>query len=374
MNAQVRVIEKQRHSATITSGIQKTSLITESLANLDGDPRKQQTLDHHLNEIHSMGRMTGSSHRIKEVFALIDKLSKSSCNVLLMGESGTGKEMVAVAIHEKSDRRNNKFVAVNCSAIPGQLLESELFGHKRGAFTGASESRRGLFEEANGGTIFLDEIGDMPIELQAKILRVIQEREVTPVGENCSRTVDVRIISATHNDLSIMVQQDRFRQDLYYRLAVVPVWLPRLADRREDIPLLANHFLLKYCRNSGTKKTLTPAAIAKLMDHPWPGNVRELENNIERAVVLSDGELIDEKHILDAQTMEKHSPACGVFSKLMPLAEVERCYILFVLGHTEGKKDLAAKILGIDRKTLYRREVEYGLADGIALTVRPNHK
>jgi two-component system response regulator HydG len=306
--------------------------------------------------------MTGNSPQIKELRSFIQKMAKSNSNVLITGESGTGKEMVAVAIHNNSARKLKPFVAVNCAAISPQLLESELFGHKKGAFTGAQEARRGLFAEANGGTVFLDEIGDMHIELQSKILRVIQEREVTPVGENRPKPIDVRIITATHKDLSLLVSEGKFRQDLFYRISVVPIRLPSLRDRKDDIPILAKFFLQKYCeKNGGGNKQFTLSALEKLIEQNWPGNVRELENCVERAVELSDDQFIDDDEIQDAQLLESHTQNVEIFTQLMTLEELEKSYILYVLAHTGDQKDKAAKILGINRKTLYRREVEYGL-------------
>jgi len=360
----IRKVEGYLDPAIQPIGFLKTSLVDKRLSVILPVLHPRLTLEHQLNEIRSMGKMSGRSQKIKEIFVLIEKVAKSTANVLLMGESGTGKEMVAVAIHEKSSRNNKHFVAINCSAIPAQLLESELFGHKRGSFTGAQEARRGLFEEANGGTIFLDEIGDMPFELQSKLLRVIQEREVTPVGESKSRPVDIRIIAATHKNLEKLVKEGLFREDLFYRLSVVPIRLPALRDRKEDILLLAEHFLQKYCTRAGVGlKHFTSAAIAKLLEQSWPGNVRELENSIERAVVLSDNDYIGESEIQDAQILESQNETVGVFSKLMTLEEVEKCYILYVLAHTSSQKDKAAKILGINRKTLYRRELDFGLVD-----------
>lgn len=363
MCPQVRIVETPRSPPHAFSGFAKTTVLPKALVPLRPLLQRHQTLDDQLDQIRSMGKMTGRSIRIREVFGLIEKMAKSSCNVLLMGESGTGKEMVAVAIHEKSERRDKRFVAINCSAIPAALLESELFGHKRGAFTGANEARCGLFEEANGGTIFLDEIGDMPFELQAKLLRVIQEREITPVGENRPKSIDVRVISATHKDLGQMVASEKFRQDLYYRLAVVPIHLPKLSERKDDIPLLAKHFLEKYCKEIGKEKRLSEAALSRLLEHSWPGNVRELENSIERAVALSETDTIDENEILDAQILEGQKATVGIFAKLLPLEEIEKSYILYVLAHTNGQKDRAAKILGINRKTLYRKEIIFGLVD-----------
>ncbi len=362
MTKLVRTVEGPFNSDLQAVKFCKVRLIDPSLAVLLPIALPHLTLKHQLEEIRSMGNMTGRSVKIKEVFALIDKMAHATSNVLLLGESGTGKEMVAVAIHERSDRSKKQFIAINCSAIPAQLLESELFGHKKGSFTGAQEARRGLFEEAAGGTIFLDEIGDMPIELQAKLLRVIQEREITPVGENRPRPVDVRIIAATHKDLSQLVAEGKFREDLFYRLSVVPITLPTLRERKEDIPLLAEHFLNKFCKkNDVPSKEFTPLALEKLLEQSWPGNVRELENCIERAVVLSDSNLIDETEIRSAQVVESQKETVGIFAKLLTLEELEKCYILYVLSHSASHKDKAAKILGINRKTLYRRELDYGL-------------
>jgi two-component system response regulator HydG len=350
----------------------KTSLVDKRLAAVLPAMQPHLTLESQLREIRLLSKMAGTSPKIREVFTLIGKMARSSSNVLLMGESGTGKEMVAVAIHERSPRNSKDFVAINCSAIPEQLLESELFGHKRGAFTGAQDARRGLFEQANGGTIFLDEIGDMPFGLQAKLLRVIQEREITPVGENKPRAIDVRIIAATHKDLAQLVAEGKFRQDLFYRLSVVPFLLPPLRERKEDIPILAKHFLEKYCVRAGVVlKQLSAGAMAKLAAQNWPGNVRELENCIERAVALSEGDVVEEGEIPDELVLRTHQEAVGIFARLMTLEALEKCYVLYVLAHTEEKKEQAAKILGINRKSLYRREVSYGLAEPGADAEKP---
>jgi DNA-binding NtrC family response regulator len=306
--------------------------------------------------------MIGKSPKIKQIFDLVQRVSRSVSNVLITGESGTGKEMVARAIHEQSPRAAMPFVAINCSAIPDHLLESELFGHKKGAFTGAQEARRGLFEEANKGTIFLDEIGDMPIHLQAKLLRVLQEREIRPVGENKSRPIDVRVVAATHKDLRSRVVEGKFREDLYYRLCVVPIQIPPLRDRREDIALFAEYFLKKYCSlNELPEKKFSQAALAKLIHEKWPGNVRELENTIERTVVLSDQKMIDANDIQIEGRIEFQQNAQVLFSKLPTLSELERDYVQYVLSQTECSKEKAAHILGINRKTLYRKEHEHGI-------------
>ena len=321
-----------------------------------------------LSSVLQKQSMIGKSAPIRRVFELVDRVSRSTANVLITGESGTGKEMVARSIHQRSARKDFPFVAINCSAIPDYLLESELFGHKKGAFTGANENRRGLFEEAEGGTVFLDEIGDMPLGLQSKLLRVLQERKVKPVGENVLRKIDVRIIAATHKDIRLLSLDHKFREDLYYRICVIPIQLPALKDRPEDIPLLAQFFLGKYCKMNGTsQKRLSKNALHKLMQLPWNGNVRELENTIERSVVLSDQEVIDEDDIqTESISHENLSQIESLFSEFLTLKEVEKSYIEHVLKQVKNVKEKAALILGINRKTLYRKEIEYGLSSSQA--------
>lgn len=314
----------------------------------------RQSLEDRLNRTQSLGLMIGKSRKIQDVFDLIERVARSVSNVLITGESGTGKEMVARAIHAQSSRSKQPFVAINCSTIPGNLLESELFGHKKGSFTGATDSRKGLFEEGEGGTIFLDEIGDMPLELQAKLLRVLQERQIKPVGENRHYDIDVRILAATLCDLKALVQSGKFREDLFYRLCVIPIHLPPLRDRAEDIPLLSEYFVKKACElNHLPLKTLSKAAIAKLVRLSWPGNVRELENALERSVVLSDKKIIEEDEIQSNDIPQEEGPS-DFFKKLPTLKELEHSYIHYVLDHTGQKKEKASEILGIDRKTLYR--------------------
>jgi transcriptional regulator with PAS, ATPase and Fis domain len=301
---------------------------------------------------------------MQNLFTFVKKVAQASCNLLITGESGTGKEMVARAIHNLGPRAKKPFIAINCAAIPESLLESELFGHTKGSFTGATERRRGLFEEANEGTLFLDEIGDMPLPLQAKLLRFLQERTVKSVGENTYRSLDVRVMAATHQNLEKAIQEGKFRQDLYYRLCVAPVEIPPLRQRREDILLLAEHFLSKFSRKSNTKVLgFTKSALAKLARLPWPGNVRELENIIERAVIFSEGSFIDEHDIQVTDLPESASPpTTELFSRLMSLESLEREYIGYVLQQTGNKREAAAKILGVDRKTLYRKQRTYGEA------------
>jgi two-component system response regulator HydG len=316
-----------------------------------------------VNEGRRFNGFVGNSLSMRHVFELIEKVADTASSVLIHGESGTGKELVARAIHEHGRRAGKNFVAVNCSAIPHELLESELFGYKKGAFTGASEDRKGLFEEADGGTLLLDEIGDMPPLLQAKLLRVLQERTIKRLGENTDRPVDVRIIAATHKDLKTALAKKEFREDLYFRLAVIKVSLPPLRERPEDIPLIASHFLRKFAgQNEKQLSGFTREAMAALIGAPWLGNVRELENTIERAVALCSGQWIDGGDL----SLEPIVPGSGnhlekMFTHLPTLKELEREYIHHVLTSTGGKKEEVAAILGIDRKTLYRKEREYGL-------------
>lgn len=307
--------------------------------------------------------IVGNSPKMLELYGMIDKVAGTTSNILLSGESGTGKELVAKAIHDRGPRAGKKFVALNCSAIPFELLESELFGYKRGAFTGANEDRTGLFEEADGGTLFLDEIGDMPSLLQAKLLRVLQEKTIRRLGENVDRQVDVRIIAATHKDLKTAIQRKEFREDLYFRLCVIKINIPSLSERREDIPLLASFFLRKFAALNGKSISgFTREAMSQLMHAPWVGNVRELENTIERAAALCSGAAISEYDLnIDSTFVPSQGKLDRLFSRLLTLKELEKEYIHHVLTTTGGKKEQVAAILGIDRKTLYRKEREYDL-------------
>ena len=309
-----------------------------------------------------MAGVLGKSTGMKVVFDLVARVSQATANVLVTGESGTGKEMVARAIHETGPRAKKPFIAINCTAIPESLLESELFGHGKGSFTGAIQRKRGLFEEAEGGTLFLDEIGDMNVALQSKLLRVIQERKVRAVGENIARDVDVRIIAATHKDLKLAIKDERFREDLYYRLSVIPILIPPLRHRKEDIPLLAEHFLRKYAAtNRSNVRGFTKRAISKLLEMRWEGNVRELENVVERAVVLANSPLLDEADI-PTQEGESADSFFGSATESFPTVdELERKYVLLVLQKTGGRRDKAAQILGMNRRTLYRKLNDYGV-------------
>ncbi len=310
----------------------------------------------------NMGNVIGKSAAMKSVFDLVSRVSQATANVLVTGESGTGKEMVARAIHQQGPRAAKPFIAINCTAIPETLLESELFGHAKGSFTGAVNKKRGLFEEAEGGTLFLDEIGDMDVLLQSKLLRVIQEKKVRAVGDNVDKPVDVRIIAATHKDLKAAIKDGRFREDLYYRLSVIPIVIPPLRHRQEDIPILAEYFLKKYsATNNSTVRGFTKRAVSKLMGLKWEGNVRELENVIERAVVLSQGTLIDEVDVPTPETSNAEAFFGSATGDFPTIEQLERRYIELIMEKTGGRKDKASQILGINRRTLYRKEREYGL-------------
>lgn len=323
--------------------------------------RQNRSLTKEVRKTWRLNEIIGKSLPMKTIFDLVDRVSSSTSNILITGESGTGKEVVAKAIHNHSPRANKPFVAVNCTAIPDTLLESELFGHMKGSFTGASADKKGLFMEADGGTLFLDEIGDMDMSLQAKILRVLQERVVRPVGANESKPVDVRVIAATHKDLKKAIANSTFREDLFYRLAVIPIAMPPLRHRVEDIPLLANHFLNKYSLlNGGRVTAFSHEALQKLMSLSWPGNVRELENLVERLVVLSRHPVIQAQDIPVGEEKNFETFFGQATSDLPPMDELEKRYIALVLEKTGSKKEKAAQILGINRRTLYRKEREYG--------------
>jgi DNA-binding NtrC family response regulator len=303
-----------------------------------------------------IGRTAGMLAVYKQVAYAVDSMAP----VLIQGESGTGKELVARAIHVHGSRAARPFVAVNCGAITETLLESELFGHVRGAFTGAIADRKGVFEQAHSGTVFLDEIGDMPQAMQVKLLRVLQDGEVRPVGGNRLIHTDARVVAATNVDLDRSVADQRFRQDLYYRLSVIVINLPALRDRREDIPLLIEQFVRNASARTGRSVTISPDAIAALMSYRWPGNVRELENTIERLVVFSRGRV--ELPDLPATVLAAPSFEERMFQDLPTLDELERRYLIHVIEAVGGNRSRAAEALGIDRRTLYRMAERLGVA------------
>lgn len=332
-------------------------VITERALEVRRLKRDNLILREEVNRQRSFEGIIGKSKKMLDVFDVISRVAKTSANVLITGESGTGKEMVARALHESGSRAGSPFVAINCSAIPENLLESELFGHAKGSFTGALQSKIGLFESAHGGTLFLDEIGDMSFDLQAKLLRVIQERKIRPIGETKDREIDVRIIAATHKDLKQEIADKKFREDLYYRLSVIPLKLPPLREREDDILLLAEYFLKKYTALHGIYKTgFSKEAINGLFKKAWRGNVRELENAVERAVILSQTPEIESQDLPSAE--EGHFDGFfNIIKNTMPTLDVvERNYMKFVLEKTGGNKEKAAQILGINRRTLYRKD------------------
>jgi len=289
-------------------------------------------------------------------------VAESRSTVLITGESGTGKELIARAIHFNSPRSPRPFVAVDCSSLAETLLESELFGHVRGAFTGAVMTKKGLFEEADRGTCFLDEIGNISLAMQAKLLRVLQEHEIKRVGGTETIKIDVRMVAATNQNLEELVAEKRFREDLFYRLNVVSIQLPSLRERPEDIPLLADHFLNKYAsQNNKPVCRISPEAMDVLTRYRWPGNVRELENVIERAATLSNTNLIIPEDLPRRLQMELSQIAISSLPSSLPLSELEKLYIQKVLEETGGNKKKAADILGIDRRTLYRMATRLGL-------------
>ncbi|HEX9743155.1 MAG TPA: sigma-54 dependent transcriptional regulator [Nitrospiraceae bacterium] len=322
--------------------------------------RENARIREELRERHG-SPLIGSSPAMLEVYKLVARVSAGRSTVLLEGESGTGKELVARAVHANSPRRDRPFVPVNCAALTETLLESELFGHEKGAFTGAVASKRGLFETADQGTLFLDEIGDIRPALQVKLLRVIQEQEVRHVGGTASVKVDVRIIAATNRDLAQLVKDGKFREDLFYRLNVVRIVLPPLRDRREDIPMLAHHFLHKVSSADGRPiRGFVPDTMALLERYPWPGNVRELENVIERTGSLAPGPLIMPDDL--PETVRKAEAAlAGGDESMLSLDEMQKRHLSRVLRETGGNKVRAARILGIDRRTLYRMAERFGI-------------
>ncbi|MBI3610799.1 MAG: sigma-54-dependent Fis family transcriptional regulator [Nitrospirae bacterium] len=305
----------------------------------------------------------GRSKPMQALFRLIRLVANSNTTILIYGESGTGKELVARSIHQQSPRRDRPFVTIDCGALPETLLESELFGHVRGSFTGAIGNKKGLFEEAHGGTLLLDEIGDTTPAFQSKLLRVLQENEIRPVGSNKTIKVDVRVIAATNKDLKKSVEKKTFREDLYYRLAVVPIVIPTLRQRKEDIPLLADHFIKKYCgRNRLEPRRIAPKAMRLLIDSPWPGNVRELENVIERAVLISpDSEINAEVLFLQPVTEESSDPLPQAARMATEMVEKEK--IAEATQRAKGNRSEAAKILGISRATLYNKLKRYHLSE-----------
>jgi DNA-binding NtrC family response regulator len=321
--------------------------------------RENRYLRRELKRQYNFENIIGRSDALTELFKLIEKIANTPSSVLIQGESGTGKELIARALHYNSHRADAPFVAINCGALPENLLESELFGYVKGAFTGAHANKTGLLKAADGGTLFLDEIGEMPAALQVKLLRALQEREVTPLGATKPVTFDLRIVAATNRDLEDEIIAHRFRDDLYYRLSVFSLTLPPLRERREDIPLLVRFFVQKYARElQTTERTVSDAAMQSLINYDWRGNVRELQNAIERAVALSD-DRIEVAHL--PPKLQNIAPTIrDLNGHIMTLEEVERRYILDALARENDDKARVAELLGIDLSTLYRKLKRYG--------------
>ena len=344
--------------------VEKMRLLLQRMAEKVRLVTENEFLRDRVNTEENLDGIIGTSANIQDVLRMVSRLKDTRTPVLISGESGTGKELVARAIHFRGALAQAPFVAVDCGSLVPTLMESELFGYEKGAFTGATKSKAGLFQAANGGTIFLDEIGELPLEMQAKLLRVLQEKEVRPVGSNDKVNVDVRVIAATNRDLEAAYRAGTFRKDLYFRLNVVTVHLPPLRDRRSDITMLVHHFLDRYA--PGTHLQVTPAAMKSLLHYEWPGNIRELENCIARAITLGDRQVID-VHDLPPAIRTEHADTAAPSTQdaaslsTTALAEMERMTILRVFEQANGDKALAGRMLGISRATLYRKLKRYNI-------------
>jgi DNA-binding NtrC family response regulator len=351
-------------SIVVKKALEKRSLLLENIY-----------LRQELREKYGFHNIVGKSKKMQEIYRIIGKVAMTDSTVLIYGQSGTGKELIARAVHFNSPRREKPFVPVDCAVLSENLLESELFGHIRGSFTGAVTTKPGLFEVADGGTLFLDEVGNISLAIQAKLLRVLQEREFTPVGGTKAKKVDIRLIAATNKDLEKMIHDETFREDLYYRLNIVPITLPLLKDRQEDIPLLASHFLKKYAEEMGKAiKGFTPEAMKRLMRYPWPGNVRELENVVERSVVMIDDEMVRPEHLILPRTQEKEEPvevqAPHTSDELKEVKkhlrekaveDVERAFVISALERNKWNVTRAAEEVGMLRPNFQALMKKYNL-------------
>lgn len=343
-------VDAQRALVTVRNALEKAQL--------------QRQRDRLLEEARSRYQMIGSSSPMQRVYSRIDKAARTASKVLITGENGTGKELVARAIHHNSDRAGEPFVTVNCAAIPESLIESELFGHEEGAFTGAKGARKGKFEQADGGTLFLDEIGDMSLMTQAKTLRALEEGKIQRIGSEAPTTVDVRVIAATNKDLESEIEAGEFREDLYYRLNIITIEVPPLRERRDDIPDLVSHFVERFSEEQGVPvREIDPGAMIELMGREWPGNVRQLRNAIERLVALSEGTDIEAGAVQDA--LGSLPEADGVEPEDRDLRsareQFERAYIRQVLKRHDGAVQRSAEALGIDRSHLWKKMKQYGI-------------
>ena len=350
-------------TVVVKKAIEKKSLMLENIY-----------LRQELQEKYGFHNVVGKSKKMQEIYRIIAKVAMTDSTVLIYGQSGTGKELIARAIHFNSRRREKQFVPVDCAVLSENLLESELFGHVRGSFTGAVTTKPGLFEVADGGTVFLDEVGNISLAIQAKLLRVLQEREFTPVGGTKAKKVDIRLIAATNKDLEKMIKEETFREDLYYRLNIVPIHLPYLRERQEDIPLLATHFLKKYAEEMGKMiKAFTPEAMERLMKYPWPGNVRELENVIERTIVMTDDEIVKADHLMlpgqpEKENLENQVPLTSEELKEIKkqarekaVEEIERAFVLSALERHRWNVTRAAEEVGMLRPNFQALMRKYNL-------------
>jgi DNA-binding NtrC family response regulator len=344
----------------LTTLVQKVMAVQSLRAE---NQRMREELDHR----YQFDNIVGRSAVMRDIFHTVERVSPTRATVLLAGESGVGKDMIARAIHQHSPRKNHPFVKINCTAIPENLMESELFGYDKGAFTGANTSKPGKFEQADQGTVFLDEIGDVPGHIQVKLLRILQERQFERLGSNLTRNVDVRVVAATNVDLRAALEQGRFREDLYYRLNVVPINIPPLRERKEDIPFLAKHFVEKLSKELGARtREISPAGMERLLSHSWPGNVRELENTIERSLVLASGELLQASEIRIEAPRSVHTASQQ--TPLLPEGETlehwEQMMIREALRRASGNKSQAARMLGLTRNALRYRLSQMGMDGG----------
>ncbi len=335
----------------VRRGLEQRSIIEEN-----------RNLKHQIQQKYTFDRLIGSSRQMQELFSLIRKVAPTDSTILIYGESGTGKELVARAIHYNSKRRDKAFEPINCAALPEPLLESELFGHVKGAFTGAYVDKQGLFVAADKGTIFLDEISAMSTAMQSKLLRVLQEKEIKRVGDNQQRKIDVRVVAATNENLVECVRKGTFREDLYYRLSVIPVEVIPLREKREDIPLLARHFLDEQNKKTGKNRKISPEAVSVLMSHDWPGNIREIENVIERATTLCEGDVILPEDLPPRLLNGSNGAAADKTLKTV-VRDSERKHIRNMLRQTQGDKKKAAEILSISIPSLYRKLDQLGIND-----------
>lgn len=343
-----------------------TALIQKVL-NVQSLRAENARLREELDQRYQFDNIIGRSPAMREIFQTISRVAPTRATVLLAGESGVGKDMIARAIHQHSPRKDHPFVKINCTALPENLMESELFGYEKGAFTGANSSKPGKFEQADKGTVFLDEIGDVPGNIQVKLLRILQERQFERLGSNFTRSVDVRVIAATNVDLRAALEEGRFREDLYYRLNVVPISIPPLRQRTEDIPFLALHFVRKLSKDLGSNiADITPQAIDRLLEYDWPGNVRELENTIERSIVLASGSVLEASDIRIDNSRQRVvvSSQAPILPEGTTLEQWEQAMIREALRRTNGNKSQAARLLGLTRNALRYRLSQMGLDNG----------